>query len=142
MARGRFPDLLIPLLILNFALFMVVLGISGWALDSFIDGRPTDGNSATEPLVLFSLIAGAVGVASIIIALSLVRGKSRENATGSSTSAIIAWVLLIIAFGLACKQIHIGNLGTTLKFLEAFVIIVMATHSLYLLVLHADELGL
>ncbi|KAI5061113.1 hypothetical protein GOP47_0023618 [Adiantum capillus-veneris] len=117
------------------------LAPSGWALDSTIDATPFGFNAATSYFVSSSLIAGVVGLASVFGGLHLIKDwREDTNVSANMSSALIAWFLLLLAFGLACKEIHIGGRGTTLQFMEAFVIILVATHGLYVMLLHGRSL--
>ncbi|KAH7291032.1 hypothetical protein KP509_30G074200 [Ceratopteris richardii] len=130
-----------PILMLNFVLYVIVLGIAGWALDNTIESLPIYGNEATNTFIQFSLIAGVVGVASIVSGLHLIKDwRDDNNVTANLCSALISWLLLLLAFGLACKEIHMGGEGTTLKFMETFVIILTATHGFYVAMLHSRSL--
>ena len=58
------------------------------------------GNAATLYFSLFTLIAGVVGLASVFSGIHLARDQRDDLSTASiSTSAMIAWALLLIAFG-------------------------------------------
>ncbi|MCO5603781.1 hypothetical protein L7F22_057933 [Adiantum nelumboides] len=130
-----------PILVVNFVLYVIVLGIAGWALDSTMEAIPFGFNAATSYFVIFTLIAGMVGLASIFGGLHLIKDwREDTNVSANMSSALIAWFLLLLAFGLACKEIHIGGRGTTLQFLEAFVIILVVTHGLYVILLHGRAL--
>eukprot|EP00250_Pteridium_aquilinum_P029074 c38430_g1_i1 orf=91-525(-) len=125
-----------PLLLLNFAFYVIVLSIAGYSLDILMMNTVgLYGNPATPNFVLFSLLAGAIGLASIIAARHLIKDWSTENISAIISTALMAWLLLLVAFGLACKEISIGHTDTNLKFMEAFVITLTATNALYLLVL-------
>jgi hypothetical protein len=129
-----------PLLILNFIMYVIVLGLAGWALNKFInmEAHPyLAGNTATMYFIIFSLIAGTVGVASTFSGSYHLRAWRTDSLAAAASSALIAWVLTALAFGLACKEIHIGHRGRRLKTLEAFIIILTFTQLVYLLLLHA-----
>ncbi|KAH7295420.1 hypothetical protein KP509_27G046300 [Ceratopteris richardii] len=130
-----------PILMLNFVLYVIVLGITGWALDAIIESLPIYGNQATNNFIQFTLIAAVVGLASIFGGFYLVKDWTEQtNVVSNMCSALIAWFLLLLAFGLACKEIQIGGTGTTLKFMEAFVIILVATQGLYVALLHGHSI--
>ncbi|KAH7295687.1 hypothetical protein KP509_27G060800 [Ceratopteris richardii] len=133
-----------PLLLLNFTFYVIVLGIAGWSLDIMIGQvvigqvavRTPDlyGNAATPMFVIFTLIACVVGIGSILISSHLANGWGAEHASTVISIATLAWSLLVLAFGVACKEISIGHTNATLKFMEIFVITLAVTHSLYLIV--------
>ncbi|KAI5084527.1 hypothetical protein GOP47_0000696 [Adiantum capillus-veneris] len=124
------------LLFLNFCMYMIVLGIAGWALNRILDGKGSDG--AYEVFVEMALIAGVVGIASVLAGMHHLKAWRGESAAGAASAALIAWLLTLLAFGLACKEIHnIDGRGHRVKTLEAFVIILAFFQLLYVLVLHA-----
>lgn len=129
-----------PLIIFNLICAIIILGLAGRVLDKQITGQP-QGNGATLFLVLFSLIAGVVAIASYIAAAHHMRVWRSESGAASQAVSWIAWLLLIIAFCLAWKEIHIGGRNKKLKALEAFTIILTLTHLLYLLALHIEDHG-
>ncbi|GJM97332.1 hypothetical protein PR202_ga14252 [Eleusine coracana subsp. coracana] len=66
-----------------------------------------------------------------------VRSWRGDSLATSAASALIAWAITALAFGLACKEIHIGgHRGWRLRVLEAFVIILGITQLIYVLMLH------
>ncbi|KAJ7529972.1 hypothetical protein O6H91_15G081900 [Diphasiastrum complanatum] len=139
MAAGKagIPHAL-PLLVLNFVLYTILLGLASWAFNELIDGTLDNGNSATSYLILFSLLAAVLGITSVIAGLQTLIRKLESNSVVAS-AALAAWGLALIALGLASKQIHIGGIhNKKLRALEAFAIIVAITQFLYLLLLHAN----
>lgn len=61
-----------------------------------------------------------------------------ESLAAAAATALIAWLLTLLAMGVACKEIHIGyGRNKRLKTLEAFMIILSLFELLYLLALHA-----
>eukprot|EP00250_Pteridium_aquilinum_P018403 c24071_g1_i2 orf=264-707(+) len=144
MDLGRLLDraLIGPILLFNFVLYIIVLGIAGWALDSSIEATLIGTNGASTNFILFTLIAGVVGLASILGGLHLVRNwRAETNVSANASSALIAWFLLLLAFGLACKEIHMGLTNTNLKFMEGFVIILTVTQGAYVILLHGHHLS-
>ncbi|KAH9320797.1 hypothetical protein KI387_015436, partial [Taxus chinensis] len=140
MARAVGRTLGGPLLILNFIMYVIVLGFAGWTLNKFINQQNHPylaGNTATMYFLIFSLIAGVVGAASTLSGSYHLRAWRSDSLAAAASSALIAWVLTVLAFGLACKEIHIGHRGRSLKTLEAFIIILTFTQLAYLLLLHA-----
>ncbi|KAL9684260.1 hypothetical protein QQ045_021695 [Rhodiola kirilowii] len=62
-----------------------------------------------------------------------------RNGSLSTTalSALVAWAITALAFGLASKEINVGGYrGWRLRVLEAFIIILAFTQLLYLLMLY------
>ncbi|XP_072953731.1 membrane protein PM19L-like [Typha angustifolia] len=129
-----------PLLFVNFVMYVTVLGLAGWALDKYIDCETRQhlrGNSSTGYLVIFSLIAGAVGACSVLAGLLHVRTWRSESLASAISSGLVSWALTALSFGLACKQINLGSRGRNLRTMEAFIIILTFTQLLYLILLHA-----
>ncbi|KAJ7535429.1 hypothetical protein O6H91_12G033100 [Diphasiastrum complanatum] len=125
-----------PLLFLKFAAYAVLLGLAGWALNEQLDKKLHGGNAATPYLIIFSLITGAVGLASVTLGYLSLSGKPESNAVAAA-SGLVAWVLSLLALGLAAKQIHVGKVhNKRLKALEAFAVIVSGIELLYLIAAH------
>jgi uncharacterized membrane protein len=145
LARGLGRILAAPLLVFNLICAIIILAIAGRYLDRTISGDTNlsgyRSNGATIYLVLFSLIAGVVAIASYITALHHLRVWTSESGAASVAAAWIAWLLLIVAFCLAWKEIDLGGRGSKLKVLEAFVIILLITHLIYNMVLHIGDHG-
>ncbi|OAE33963.1 hypothetical protein AXG93_3005s1090 [Marchantia polymorpha subsp. ruderalis] len=95
--------------------------------DTFIERGGYGGNQATPFLAIFSLIAGMVGIASAITGLHHVREGSSSSAAAAQATSWITWLLLILAFCLAWKEIHIGGRSVRHRVLEAFIIMLTAT---------------
>ncbi|EFJ32624.1 hypothetical protein SELMODRAFT_439591 [Selaginella moellendorffii] len=130
-----------PLLGVNLVLYIILLGLASWALDEQLDGHLAGGNQATSDLIRFSLIAGVVGIASVLVGLFHLKHRRSESHGGAGSAAVIALLLTLLAFGVACKQVHVGYIySDRLKALEAFAIVVAATQLLYVLLMYfADE---
>ncbi|KAL3851443.1 hypothetical protein ACJIZ3_013325 [Penstemon smallii] len=137
------------LLILNFCMYTIILGIGSWATNKaihvgFVIGPGFDlpahfspiyfpmGNAATGFFVLFSLIAGVVGVASAISGLNHLRFWDRESLPAAASAATIAWSLTLLAMGFAWKEIDLHIRNARLRTMEAFIIILSATQLLYI----------
>ncbi|MCO5573716.1 hypothetical protein L7F22_027490 [Adiantum nelumboides] len=132
-----------PLLILTLLMYLIILCIACWAFNRILDSNTLTGaNLATYPFVLMSLIAGVVGVASALSGLHHLNAWRGESGAAAGASALIAWLLTLLAFGLACKEIHTSRYrGARLKTLEAFVILATFFQLLYLAILHAGLLN-
>ncbi|KAI5670756.1 hypothetical protein M9H77_11120 [Catharanthus roseus] len=116
------------LLVLNFCMYVIILGIGGWAMNrainhGFIIGPGFDlpahfspiyfpmGNAATGFFVVFSMIAGVVGVAACMAGLNHLRYWDVDSLPAAASAAAIAWSLTALAMGFAWKEIdlHIRN---------------------------------
>ncbi|KAH7279101.1 hypothetical protein KP509_37G005100 [Ceratopteris richardii] len=135
-----------PLLIINFTLYFIIAAVAGWALDTAIDQgwEAVSYNPATYYFVLFSLLAGVLGLGSKFSAAHhLTTWHHHSLASSSSVSYVswlvtvlsyVSWLVTVLAMGLALKQISLGGfLRGEVVFLEALVIIVAITHLSYLL---------
>ncbi|XP_059439871.1 membrane protein PM19L-like [Corylus avellana] len=142
------------LLILNFCMYVIVLGIGGWAMNRAIDhgfiiGSGFElpahfspiyfpmGNAATGFFVTFALLAGVVGVASVISGFNHLRSWTLDSMPSAVTAATIAWTLTILAMGFACKEIELRIRNARLRTMEAFLIILSATQLLYIAAIHS-----
>ncbi|KAL5577124.1 hypothetical protein UlMin_018823 [Ulmus minor] len=141
------------LLVLNFCMYVIVLGIGGWAMNRAIDhgfiiGPAFDlpahfspiyfpmGNAATGFFVTFALIAGVVGAASAISGANHIRSWTHDSLPSAATAATIAWTLTLLAMGFACKEIELHIRNARLRTMEAFIIILSATQLLYIAAIH------
>ncbi|CAN1230413.1 Membrane protein PM19L, partial [Linum grandiflorum] len=140
MANGQMKSVATLLLVLNFCMYVIVLGIGGWAMNRAIDYGfiivfPI-GNAATGFFVTFALIAGVVGAASSISGVSHVRAWNSDSLQAAAAAGTIAWTLTLLAMGFACKQIEMEVRNARLKTMEAFLIILSATQLLYIAAIH------
>ncbi|CAH9055669.1 unnamed protein product [Cuscuta europaea] len=135
------------LLPLNFCMYAIVLAIAAWAtnkaiVEGFFIGPGLDlppqfspisfsmGNGATGFFVVFSLIAGVFGVASIIVGIHHWNGDTDHAA--ATSAAAIALTLTALAMGFAWKEIELQNRNAKLRTMEAFLIILTVTQLLYI----------
>uniref|UniRef100_A0A7C9DXH3 Uncharacterized protein n=1 Tax=Opuntia streptacantha TaxID=393608 RepID=A0A7C9DXH3_OPUST len=142
------------LLVLNFCMYVVILGIGGWAMNRAIDHGfiigpgltlPAHfspiyfpmGNAATGFFVMFALLAGVFGAASCISGFNHIRSQSPESLPAAVTSAILAWALTVLAMGFGCKEIELEFRNARLVTMEAFSIILSATQLLYVAALYS-----
>ncbi|XP_041027563.1 membrane protein PM19L-like [Juglans microcarpa x Juglans regia] len=141
------------LLALNFCMYVIILGISGWAMNRAIDhgfiiGPGFDlpahfspiyfpmGNAATGFFVMFALLAGVVGAASALSGLNHLRTWNAQSLPSAATAALIAWTLTVLAMGFACKEIELRIRNARLRTMESFLIILSATQLLYIAAIH------
>ncbi|KAK1378503.1 Histone-lysine N-methyltransferase lin-59 [Heracleum sosnowskyi] len=142
------------LLVLNFCMFVIILGIGGWAMNRAIDhgfiiGPGFDlpahfspiyfpmGNAATGFFVTFSLLAGVVGVASVISGFNHVRFWNHDSLPSAASAATISWALTVLAMGFASKEIELDIRNARLRTMEAFIIILSFTQILYIAAIHS-----
>ncbi|KAL6500756.1 hypothetical protein OROHE_025553 [Orobanche hederae] len=141
------------LLLLNFSMYAIVLGIGGWAMNrainhGFIIGPGLElpahfspiyfpmGNASTGFFVLYALIAGVVGVASAISGLNHICCWDVDSLPAAASVATIAWSLTLLAMGFAWKEIELHIRNARLKTMEAFIIILSATQLIYIAAIH------
>ncbi|XP_047093621.1 membrane protein PM19L-like [Lolium rigidum] len=139
-------NMVAPLLVLNLIMYLIVIGFASWNLNHFINGTTNypgvAGNGATFYFLVFAILAGVVGAASKLAGVHHVRAWHGGSLANTAASALVAWAITALAFGLACKEIHIGGYrGWRLRVLEAFVIILMFTQLLYVMMLHMGLFG-
>jgi predicted membrane protein len=133
-----------PLLLINFCLYLIAAGLAGWALNRNFDanngqGEGAVGNNVTQNFFLpITLIACMVGLASVLAGVHHMRLFRSDSLAAAAATSLIAWLLVLLAMGLAAKQIHTGgNRPRRLRVVEAFIIILAFFELLYLLALHA-----
>ncbi|RVX21725.1 hypothetical protein CK203_001393 [Vitis vinifera] len=177
MATGPSKSAAIGFLILNFLLYGIITIIASWAVNHGIERSREAasvlsiparifpiyfpvGNMASGFFIIYSLIAGVVGMVSSIISIINVIQWNPSNLHAAAASSLITWLLTLLAMGnkqialslhlqfpplvsamnpciiihslcrLACKEINIGWADSTLRALEALTIIVSATQLL------------
>lgn len=115
---------------------LILLALAGYCLDKLFDGALPGQNGATFTLIVLSLVAGMLLVAAIISGVTHFHHYNSGSVGSASTTALIAWVAMLLAFGLACKQIDLGGTGSKTQALEAFVFITTIFTTIYVLILH------
>ncbi|CAH8355508.1 unnamed protein product [Eruca vesicaria subsp. sativa] len=154
MAGEQMKSVASLLLVLNFCMYVIILGIGGWAMNRAIDHGfeiagpdlklPAHfspiffpmGNAATGFFVVFALLAGVVGAASTISGLSHIRSWSQGSLPSAAAAATIAWTLTVLAMGFAWKEIELHVRNAKLRTMEAFLIILSVTQLLYIAAVH------
>jgi hypothetical protein len=144
MAFGLGRGLSTPLMVINFILYLIAAALAGWALNRIMNegvgiGEGPVGNVATPWFLPVALIASVVGLASVLTGTHHLRVWRNDSLAAASSASLIAWMLTLLAMGLACKEIHVGGAYRLkrLKTLEALMIILSFFELLYLLSLHA-----
>ncbi|XP_020083309.1 uncharacterized protein LOC109706748 [Ananas comosus] len=133
-----------PLLLVNLVMYVLVLALAGWSLDKYIDRqthRHLGGNMSTEYLLIFALLAGAVGACSVLAGTMHLRAWRSDSLASAVSAGLVSWALTALSFGLACKQIILGNRGRRLRTLEAFIVILTFTQLLCLMLLCAGAVS-
>ncbi|CAN6445511.1 unnamed protein product [Victoria cruziana] len=141
------------LMFLNFCMYAIICAIGGWAVNDaiergFIIGPGlvlpahfspvffTMGNAATGFFVIFSLIAGVVGAASILAGINHLRSWNAETLPSAASPAFVSWTLTLLAMGFACKEIEQHGRNACLRTMEAFTIILSVTQLFYIAAIH------
>ncbi|PUZ66088.1 hypothetical protein GQ55_3G278400 [Panicum hallii var. hallii] len=154
MASGGQRSMASALLFLNLIMYVVVAAIAGWAINYSIDESRNSlqvvtppvrlfpiyfpiGNLATGFFVIFSLIAGVVGISTSLTGLHDVNQGLPANMMSAAAAALVTWTLTLLAMGLACKEISVSWRPASLRTLEAFTIILAGTQLLCAASLHA-----
>ncbi|KAL8236066.1 hypothetical protein R6Q59_017147 [Mikania micrantha] len=153
MANGQMRSAVSLLLVLNFCMYAILLGIGGWAMNHAIDHGfiigpdfhlPAHfspiyfpmGNAATGFFVTLALIAGVVGIASVLAGFDHYRSWDSSSRPAAVSSALIAWALTVLAMGFAWKEIELEGRNVRLRTMEAFTIILSATQLIYVAALN------
>ncbi|WOG96594.1 hypothetical protein DCAR_0415930 [Daucus carota subsp. sativus] len=119
------------ILIVNFVAYLIVLGLAAWSIDKYIDGEQDHphlgGNPSTSFMLIFALIAGAIGECSVLIGFTHLRAWRSDSLATAASSAIISWAVTALAFGY--------------QTLEAFITISTVSQLIYVLLMHAGMLS-
>jgi len=137
-----------PLLVINFILYLISAALAGWVLNKNIDydhltggSGVSIGNAATTWFIPIALVASVVGLASTLAGVHHLRVWRTDSLAAAAAASLIAWLLTLLALGLASKEIHIGGYRPKrLKTLEAFIIILGFLELLYFLSLHSGTI--
>ncbi|KAL8214950.1 hypothetical protein R6Q57_004399 [Mikania cordata] len=138
----------------NLFLYLIITVIASWAVNHGIEETLEQasvlripaklfpiyypfGNTATGYVVILSLLAGVVGFTTSITGMSNAAQWNASDLYAASASSLITWSLTLLAMGFACKEIHIGWSGSTLRVLEVVLIIVSGTQLLVMIAIHA-----
>ncbi|PWA90096.1 rhomboid-related intramembrane serine protease family protein [Artemisia annua] len=134
--------LMMPMMIANFVVYIIVVGLAAWSIDKYIDGQQDHphlgGNPSTTYMLEFGLLGGATGLCSLVIGFMHLRAWRSASLASASSSAFISWAITTVAFGFAWKEIKMGGRrGKRLQTLELFITISAISQLLYLMLLHA-----
>lgn len=95
--------LMVPMLVANFVVNVIVIGLAAWSLDKYIDGEQNHphlgGNPSTTYMLEFGLLGGAIGMCSLAMGLMHHRAWCSASLASASSSAFISWAITAIAFG-------------------------------------------
>ncbi|KAD5960890.1 hypothetical protein E3N88_12362 [Mikania micrantha] len=95
--------LMVPMLIANFVVCMIMVGLAAWSIDKYIDGQQDHphlgGNPSTTYMLEFGLLGGATGLCSLMIGLMHHREWGSSSLASASSSAFVSWAITAIALG-------------------------------------------
>lgn len=69
------------------------------------------GNKITPTFLPLALIACMVGLASVFAGTNHVRVWRGDSLSAAAAVSLVAWLLTLLAMGLACKEIHTGGMN-------------------------------
>ncbi|KAA8527537.1 hypothetical protein F0562_034748 [Nyssa sinensis] len=132
MASGAGKSTAFILLVLNLILYAIVTMIATWAVNHGIERSHEAasvlpiparifpiyipfGNMATGFFIIFSLIAGVVGCITSFTGVNNVIQWNAPNLHAAAASSLATWALTLLAMGLACKEINIGQTQSNLR---------------------------
>ncbi|CAA6654077.1 unnamed protein product [Spirodela intermedia] len=156
MAAGESSPATFGLLVLNLALYSALAIVAGWAINYGVEETAKTafviparlfpivypiGNMATGFFVIFSLVAGTVGVVTSLAGLHGVSGGGVPRLSAAAAFALISWSLTLLAAGVACKEISIGWRAASLRTLETLSIVLSGTQLLCAGAIHAGLTG-
>ncbi|KAG6597477.1 Membrane protein PM19L, partial [Cucurbita argyrosperma subsp. sororia] len=135
------------LLVLNLVLYFIITVIASWAVNHALEKSfesastltlPAHlfpmyfpiGNMATGFFIIFSLIAGIVGMATSATGITNVSKWNASNVHTASASSLATWAVTVLAMGFAWKEIELGWTNGNLRTLEVMTIITSATQLL------------
>ncbi|XP_004980853.1 uncharacterized protein LOC101758635 [Setaria italica] len=103
-----------PLLLLNLALYVSMMGFASWALNSFVDDigdqeyyPPAGAAPATLHFIQFALLAAVLGSASKAAAAFHARASWRPQGLAAAAAlGTVAWAATALALDLACKEMR------------------------------------
>ncbi len=67
------------------------------------------GNNVTPTFIVVALIASMVGLASVFAGIHHIRIFRGDSLAAAAAASLIAWLLTLLAMGLAAKEIHTGG---------------------------------
>ena len=72
-------------------------------------GYVVAGNIVTPTFLPLALIACMVGLASVFAGTNHLRVWRGDSLSSAASTSLIAWLLTLLAMGVACKEIHTGG---------------------------------
>ncbi|CAM6119994.1 unnamed protein product [Calypogeia fissa] len=110
---------------------LILLAVAGDGFDKYVDGTLEGFNDATFTVLILALVSGLVLVSAILAGLSHVHHYNPGSVGSATTTALIAWALMMLTFGVACKEIDIGGTKSLVQAVEAFVFLLTLFETIY-----------
>ncbi|KAL2633606.1 hypothetical protein R1flu_005085 [Riccia fluitans] len=108
LVKAHAAVLLIPILILS----IVIIGLSGWAYDTWYNpNKVLRDNDVSSALLGSALPAATLAIVAVIsgAAFAMAKAESWVSAASALSTALVAWAFGIQAFGFACKHANVGD---------------------------------
>lgn len=88
-----------------------IVGSNGKSSDTAgaMDFDCVAGNIVTPTFLPLALIACMVGLASVFAGANHLRVWRSDSLSSAASTSLIAWLLTLLAMGVACKEIHTGG---------------------------------
>ncbi|GAQ80662.1 AWPM-19-like family protein [Klebsormidium nitens] len=144
---GMGRSVLLPLIILLSLMYIVIACLSGYLFNKDADSPGIiQRNSVVFFMVIFCLIASMLGLASVIMGYYHSATYADHSASGAAATAWIALLINLLAFGIACKTLERGNIGggrigSIVKTVASFQIIVTVFQLIYNILVHGLPIG-
>ncbi|CAM8941314.1 unnamed protein product [Rhodiola kirilowii] len=92
-----------PLAVVNSVGFLIVVFLSSWSLDKYIDGQQhhhhLGGNTSTIYLLMFAILGGVTGASSVSSGFVHLRLRRRESLAAALSMAFLSSAVMALAFG-------------------------------------------
>ncbi|CAA0834782.1 AWPM-19-like family protein [Striga hermonthica] len=128
MASGAGKSTALVFLTANVILYFIIIVFSSWAVNHGIE--------QSRYTVIFSLLAGVVGFTTSITGIYNVKQWNAPNLHAAASSSLVAWLLTLLAMGVACNEISIGWIESNLRILEIALIFVSVSHLFSTVAIH------
>ncbi|KAG0589935.1 hypothetical protein KC19_1G058000 [Ceratodon purpureus] len=137
------------LLAVNSVMTIIIAGIAGWAFNRSVEHvlcmtdfqDNVEGAAVASHFLPLALVASVVGMGSILAGIYHLRVWRTDTLAAAVSVALVAWLLSLLAAGVALKEIHVGGpRSSKLKVVETFTVLLPLFEFYYLLSLHAAVL--
>lgn len=152
---GLGRKVLLPLVVFLSLLYILIACLSGYLFNRQADGKsflglPEDDELSSafvvSTMIFICLIASMLGLASVFMGYYHSATYADHSASGAAATAWIALLVNLLAFGIACKALERGSLGggrigSIVKCVAAFQIIVTVFQLIYNILVHGLPIG-